>query len=56
MKGWTHLTFAAILLAPGTALAAIVRSRDARMAGGPTVGAVRTRIRPGLNRTQRRIE
>jgi LytS/YehU family sensor histidine kinase len=27
--GWTHLTFAAILLAPWTALAAIVRQKDA---------------------------
>ncbi|HYM26278.1 MAG TPA: histidine kinase [Vicinamibacterales bacterium] len=28
-NGWTHLTFAAILLAPWTALAAIVRQKDA---------------------------
>jgi LytS/YehU family sensor histidine kinase len=29
MNGWTHLTFAAILLAPWTALAAIVRQKEA---------------------------
>src|SRR5215218_4646988 len=29
MDGWTHLTFAAILLAPWTALAAIVRQKEA---------------------------
>jgi hypothetical protein len=29
MNGWTHLTFAAILLAPWTALAAVVRQKEA---------------------------
>src|SRR3954454_6436249 len=29
MNGWTHLTFAAVLLAPWTALAAIVRQKEA---------------------------
>jgi signal transduction histidine kinase len=29
MSGWTHLTFAAILLAPWTALAAVVRQKEA---------------------------
>ena len=29
MNGWTHLTFAALLLAPWTALAAIVRQKEA---------------------------
>ncbi len=29
MSGWTHLTFAALLLAPWTALAAIVRQKEA---------------------------
>src|SRR5438067_8526728 len=29
MTGWTHLTFAAILLAPWTALAAVVRQKEA---------------------------
>lgn len=29
MAGWTHLTFAAILLAPWTALAAVVRQKEA---------------------------
>src|SRR5207237_7961750 len=29
MDGWTHLTFAGLLLAPWTALAAIVRQKEA---------------------------
>src|SRR5437667_5156662 len=29
MNGWTHLTFAAILLAPWTAIAAVVRQKEA---------------------------
>jgi hypothetical protein len=29
MNGWTHLTFAAVLLAPWTALAAVVRQKEA---------------------------
>jgi hypothetical protein len=40
LNGWTHLTFAAILLAPWTALAAIVRQKEAFARDQKTVFAL----------------
>src|SRR5438874_1210669 len=50
MTGWTHLTFAAILLAPWTALAAIVRQKEAFARNQKLAFALERRTDPGRKR------